>query len=125
MLVILLELMRVIIAAQVFLDEFNNKLLTPELSKKQLEELHSEALTLYKEYLSQDCVNFVGCPDEIVNDYYALIKDGVYNVARLRTSKPLYQAYEHTFTVLEKIWLPSFFHSNEVLLFYYDKNDVF
>jgi hypothetical protein len=49
-----------------------------------------------------------------VDDYYALIKDGVYSVAKLRTSKPLYQAYEHTFTTLEKLWLPAFFHSNEV-----------
>ncbi|RZB40834.1 sorting nexin-14-like [Asbolus verrucosus] len=94
-------------------DEFNNKLLTPDLSKKQLEELHSEALTLYKEYLKKDSLNFIGCSDGIVDDYYTLLKDGVYSVAKLRTSKPLYQAYEHTFTLLESVWLPSFFHSNE------------
>ncbi|XP_966626.3 sorting nexin-14 isoform X1 [Tribolium castaneum] len=94
-------------------DEFNNKLLTPDLTKKQLEELHSEALTLYKEYLNKNTINFIGCSDEIIDNYYSLLKDGVYNVAKLRTSKPLYQAYEHTFNVLEKVWCPSFFHSNE------------
>lgn len=95
-------------------DEFNNKLLTPDLTKKQLEDLHSEALTLYREYLNKDNINFIACPDEIIESYYSLLKDGVYNVAKLRTSKPLYQAYEHTFNVLEQVWLPAFFHSNEV-----------
>lgn len=98
-------------------DDFNNRLLRPDLSKKQLEELHSEALNLYKEYLSKNCVNFIGCSEDIVEDYYCLIKGGVYNVAKLRTSKPLFQAYEHTFNVLETVWLPSFFHSNEVIQF--------
>lgn len=97
-----------------FLDEFNNKLLTPDLAKEQLEELHAEAMTLYREYLNKDCINFIGCSDDIIVDFLSLLQNGVYSVTKLRTSKPLFQAYEYTFTVLETVWLPAFFHSNEV-----------
>ncbi|XP_030750868.1 sorting nexin-14-like isoform X2 [Sitophilus oryzae] len=93
-------------------DDFNTKLLTPDLTKKQLEDLHSQAISLYKEYLSEDSISFIGCSKEICDQFNGLIKD-IYSVAQLRTSKPLYQAYEYAFNYLESIWLPHFFHSNE------------
>ncbi|XP_066140261.1 sorting nexin-14-like isoform X2 [Euwallacea fornicatus] len=93
-------------------DDFNTKLLTPDLSKKQLEGLHVQALNLYKEYLNADSFNFIGCSSEICAEFSDLIED-IYSVAKLRTSKPLYQAYEFAFNQLEAFWLPHFFHSNE------------
>ncbi|KAF7270619.1 hypothetical protein GWI33_016415 [Rhynchophorus ferrugineus] len=93
-------------------DDFNTKLLTPDLTKKQLEELHSQAMTLYKEYLHEESYNFIGCSRQICEEYSALIKD-IYTVAELRTSKPLYQAYEYNLSYLETVWLPQFFHSDE------------
>lgn len=99
------------------LDEFNNKLLTPDLSKQQLENLHNEATKLYKEYFLSETPNFIGCSQEIVDNYKEMLTAGVYSVAKFRTSEPLYQAYEYALNILENELLPSFFLSNEVTLF--------
>ncbi|KRT81499.1 hypothetical protein AMK59_5266, partial [Oryctes borbonicus] len=94
-------------------EQFNVKLILPDLSKRQLENLHTEALNLYKIYISPKSPDFIGCPDDIVTDLYRLLEEGVYNVAKLRTSEPLYKAYDHAFGVLENNHLPEFYHSNE------------
>lgn len=96
------------------LDEFNTKLLTPDLSKKELENLHKEATKLYTEYFNVHNENFIGCSAEIINNFHQLLQGGVYDVAKFCTSEPLYQAYEHALNILEKDYLPQFFHSNEV-----------
>ncbi|KAJ8981392.1 hypothetical protein NQ317_002586 [Molorchus minor] len=94
-------------------DDFNVKLLTPDLPKKQLEALHTEAVKLYKDYLDKESFDFIGCPVNITEDFNYTVKD-ISSVHRLtKLSKILYRAYEHTFTILENIWLPQFFHSNE------------
>lgn len=95
-------------------EQFNVKLILPDLSKRQLENLHTEALNLYKIYISPKSPDFIGCTDDIVTDLYRLLDEGVYNVAKLRTSEPLYKAYDHAFGVLENNHLPEFYHSNEV-----------
>ncbi|CAH0546449.1 unnamed protein product [Brassicogethes aeneus] len=94
-------------------DEFNQLLLKPDLTKEQLEKLHTDAQKLYKEYLYKDSVNYIRCSENISNEFNSLIKEGVHNIAKLRTSTPLFMAYEHTFSVLENIWLPQFYHSSE------------
>lgn len=99
---------------QKFLDEFNTHLLKPDLSKAQLEKLHNDATKLYNEYLNEGSVNFISCTPDICAEFSGLIKEGVHNIAKLRTSTPLFSAYEHTFNVLENTWLPQFFHSSEV-----------
>lgn len=96
------------------LDEFNTKLLTPDLSKKELENLHKEANKLYKEYFDSNNENFIGCSERIIKNFHHLLQGGVYDVAKFCTSEPLYQAYEHSLNLLEKDYLPQFFHSNEV-----------
>lgn len=98
----------------IFVDEFNNKLLTPDLSKKQLENLHAEATRLYNEYFDTNNTSFIGCSMEIVENFQKLLNEGVYQVAKFRTSEPLYQAYEHALSILENELLLPFFHSNEV-----------
>lgn len=96
------------------LDEFNTKLLTPDLSKKELENLHKEATTLYNEYFDARNLNFICCSEDIIKNFHHLLQGGVYDVAKFSTSEPLYQAYEHALNILEKDYLPQFFHSNEV-----------
>ncbi|KAJ8911435.1 hypothetical protein NQ315_005968 [Exocentrus adspersus] len=94
-------------------DDFNTKLLTPNLSKKQLEELHSDATKLYKDYLDKESVNFIGCSDDILADFCQLISETHITEKLRKLSKLLYRAYDYTFNELESIWLPQFFHSNE------------
>lgn len=91
-------------------------LLTPDLSKKQVEELHVDALKLYKDYLNKESYNFISCPTDILQELDYLVQD-YYSVEKLtKLSKLLYKAYDHTFTILENVWLPKFFHSSEVCL---------
>lgn len=97
-----------------FTDDFNTKMLTPDLSKKQIEELHEDALRLYKEYLDKDSYNFISCPTDISLDFEYLVKE-YYSIEKLtKSSKLLYKAYDYTFTALETVWLSKFFHSSEV-----------
>lgn len=80
-----------------------------------MENLHLEATRLYKLYLSSDSADFVGCPDKIISKLNNLLEEGVYNVFKLRTSEPLFQAFDFVFSILENEWLPLFYHSNEVI----------
>ncbi|CAG9818827.1 unnamed protein product [Phaedon cochleariae] len=91
-------------------DDFNFKLLMPDLSKKQLDELHSDAQKLYGEYLFRGSFSFINCPSEISEAFQFAMKNPE---ELLDLSKLLYTAYDHTFNSLECEWLPQFFHSNE------------
>lgn len=94
-------------------DDFNAKLLTPELNKRQIEELHSDASKLYKEYLDKNSFSFIGCPSEISENFNLLMQD-VYAAEKLsKLSKLLYTAYDFVYNILETVWLSQFFHSNE------------
>ncbi|XP_022915727.2 sorting nexin-14-like isoform X2 [Onthophagus taurus] len=95
------------------IEEFNNKLITPDLSKRQLESLHVEAYNIYKIYINDCSPDYIGCPQEISKAFSELLEGGMYNVARLRTSEPLFQAYDYAYSVLESEYLPDFHHSNE------------
>ncbi|CAG9861895.1 unnamed protein product [Phyllotreta striolata] len=94
-------------------DDFNSKMLMPELSKKQIEELHNDALKLYKEYLDKSSFSYISCPSDISEDFKFLMQD-IYAVEKIsKLSKLLCAAYEFVFNILENVWLPQFFHSNE------------
>ncbi|XP_057664607.1 sorting nexin-14-like isoform X1 [Diorhabda carinulata] len=94
-------------------DDFNTKLLTPELTKKQIEELNNEASKLFKEYLDRNSFSFIGCPSDVSDEFELIIRD-VYVVEKLsKLSKLLYTAYDFVYNILETVWLPQFFHSNE------------
>lgn len=90
------------------------KLLTPDLSKKQVEELHLDALKLYKDYMDKESYNFIYCTPDLLQDFDYLIQE-YHSVEKLtKLSKLIYKAYDHTFALLETVWLPKFFHSSEV-----------
>lgn len=84
-----------------------------------MEELHSDALKLYKDYLDKDSYNFINCPSNIFNEFSYLMKE-YHSIEKLtKLSRLLYKAYDHTFSALEEVWLPQFFHSSEVRQFFY------
>lgn len=98
----------------IVVEEFNVKLLSPELTRGQLENLHAEATNIFKRYFEEKSCECIRCSKDIASRFEQLLNDGVYNVAKLRTSEPLYEAYDYAFGTLEADWLPKFFHSNEV-----------
>lgn len=103
-----------LIKQKYFSEDFNGKLLTPDLSKLQLETLHDEALNLYKSYFDKKSSDYIECSEKISLRLKELLSDGRYSVAKLRTTEPLYEAYDYAFGILENEWLPPFFYSNEV-----------
>ncbi|GLV46764.1 hypothetical protein CBL_13537 [Carabus blaptoides fortunei] len=94
-------------------EEFNRKLLTPDLSKKDLDALHLEANQLHQLYLKEYSSDYIGCPSDIASSFETLLQGGAQNIPILRTSPPLYKAYDYAFGILETRWLPLFYHSDE------------
>lgn len=95
-------------------EEFNIKLLSPELTETEDQNLHAEASNLFELYFEEESSSYLGCPKSVGVRFRQLLNDGVHKVAKLRTSEPLYEAYDYAFGVLETEWLGHFFHSNEV-----------
>ncbi|XP_025833224.1 sorting nexin-14 isoform X2 [Agrilus planipennis] len=95
------------------IEEFNDKLLNPDLTKKELESIHESAQNLYKMYFDSESFEYIGCSQQIATEFKHLLQKGIYNIVKLRTSEPLYQAYDYAYSHLECEWLPLFFHSNE------------
>lgn len=95
-------------------EDFNLKLLTPELSKLELDVLHKEATQIFHLYLQETSSDFIGCPSHISFSVEKLLNAGPNGIPKFRTSTPLYKAYDYAFNILEIEWLPVFFHSDEV-----------
>lgn len=82
--------------------------------KKDLDALHLEANQLHQLYLKEHSSDYIGCPPEIALSFETLLLGGSQNIPMLRTSPPLYKAYDYAFGILETKWLPLFYHSDEV-----------
>ena len=50
----------------IFAEEFNSKILTPELSPKQIEKLHMELATLYDMYFAPNSIDRIMFDEDIV-----------------------------------------------------------
>lgn len=84
-------------------DQFNKRMLRPEIPSHELDILYRDAWDIYSVYFSKhspDCIHF---EPELVNQ---LRKDLSKDVIKLQNSKPLNQAYEQTYNLLEnKYWI--------------------
>lgn len=94
-------------------EEFNDKILHPELSDSELQSLHGEVVHIYETYCldeSIDKINF----DPFIVEEIKNIAEGPYNgVVKLQTMTSLFEAYEHVLSLLEKVFTPMFCHSDE------------
>lgn len=94
-------------------EEFNDKILHPELSDSELQSLHGEVVHIYETYCldeSIDKINF----DPFIVEEIKNIAEGPYNgVVKLQTMTCLFEAYEHVLSLLEKVFTPMFCHSDE------------
>eukprot|EP00069_Balaena_mysticetus_P020779 bmy_13018T0 len=77
-------------------EEFNDRILRPELSNDEMLSLHEELQKIYKTY----------CLDEIAEGPYI-------DVVKLQTMRCLFEAYEHVLSLLENVFTPMFCHSDE------------
>lgn len=91
-------------------DQFNKRMLRPNISSEELDVLYSDAWDIFSVYFSShspDCISFD--PELVSQLRKVLSKD----VIKLLNSKPLYQAYEQTYTILENVYWVEFHNSDE------------
>lgn len=91
-------------------DQFNKRMLRPDISSQELDLLYRDAWDIFSVYFSShspDCISFE--PELVSQLRKVLSKD----VIKLQNSKPLYQAYEQTYSTLENRYWTEFHNSNE------------
>ncbi|XP_063864110.1 sorting nexin-14-like isoform X2 [Scylla paramamosain] len=92
-------------------EDFNRHILDPDLTTEQLEQLHHDALELYHTYMVASALDHIKFPTHIVAHIREIVHAEVKDIVKLRTTRPLFQAYEHAYNLLEREYLPLFMHS--------------
>ncbi|KAL3842670.1 hypothetical protein ACJMK2_020660 [Sinanodonta woodiana] len=94
-------------------EEFNKRILNPELSQSELVVLHNSAKELYHNYCSPQALDRIKFEESVVEELKDIIEGPPHHVIRLRTSTPLFKAYEHVYNLLSKTFLPLYHQSEE------------
>uniref|UniRef100_A0A7N9AJY1 Sorting nexin 14 n=1 Tax=Mastacembelus armatus TaxID=205130 RepID=A0A7N9AJY1_9TELE len=93
-------------------EEFNNKILSPELTDPELRHLHGEVRQIHETYCLDESVDKISFDPIIVEEIR--ISAGPYSgVVKLQTMPCLFEAYEHVLSLLERVFTPMFCHSDE------------
>ncbi|XP_062980976.1 sorting nexin-14 isoform X2 [Elgaria multicarinata webbii] len=100
---------------QFYLDveQFNDRILQPELSDSEMMSLHEEVQKIYKTYCLDESIDKIRFDPFIVEEIQS-IADGPYiEVVKLQTMRCFFEAYEHVFSLLDSVFTPRFCHSSE------------
>uniref|UniRef100_A0A4W6ESG9 Sorting nexin 14 n=1 Tax=Lates calcarifer TaxID=8187 RepID=A0A4W6ESG9_LATCA len=98
---------------QFCLAEFNDKILSPELSDSELQRLHGEVLHIYETYCLDESIDKISFDPFIVEEIRNIAKGPYTDVVKLQTIPCLFEAYEHVLSLLERVFTPMFCHSDE------------
>uniref|UniRef100_A0A8C8SNT7 Sorting nexin-14 n=1 Tax=Pelusios castaneus TaxID=367368 RepID=A0A8C8SNT7_9SAUR len=94
-------------------EEFNDRILQPELSNVEKISLHKEVQKIFKTYCLDESIDKIRFDPFIVEEIQR-IADGQYaDVVKLQTMRCLFEAYEHVLSLLENVFTPMFCHSDE------------
>ncbi|XP_067005138.2 sorting nexin-14 [Anabrus simplex] len=94
-------------------EEFNRKMLNPELNAQDLENIYKEAWDLYSVYFSPASPDRIPFNPSVVDEMYAVLMEPAENIVKLRTTPPLFQAYEFAYSQLENSLGPLFHQSDD------------
>ncbi|XP_041661145.1 sorting nexin-14 isoform X2 [Cheilinus undulatus] len=94
-------------------EEFNDKILSPELSDSELQRLHGEVVHIYETYCLDESIDKISFDQFIVEEIRNIAKGPYSSVVKLQTMRCLFEAYEHVLSLLEKVFTPMFCHSDE------------
>ncbi|XP_062293083.1 sorting nexin-14-like isoform X2 [Scomber scombrus] len=94
-------------------EEFNDKILSPELSDSELQRLHGEVLHIYETYCLDESIDKISFDPFIVEEIKNIAKGPYTGVVKLQTMRCLFEAYEHVLSLLERVFTPMFCHSDE------------
>ncbi|XP_060948054.1 sorting nexin-14-like isoform X1 [Limanda limanda] len=94
-------------------EEFNDKILSPELSDSELQRLHGEVLHIYETYCLDESIDKISFDPFIVEEIRNIATGPYGGVVKLQTMRCLFEAYEHVLSLLERVFTPMFCHSDE------------
>ncbi|XP_052800556.1 sorting nexin-14-like [Mya arenaria] len=94
-------------------EDFNKKILDPELSQQDLEKLHASVRELYRNYLAPNAPDKIKLDESIVTELQEIVDGDPEDVIQLRRSTPMFRAYEHVYNLLNHTFLPLFHQSEE------------
>jgi len=95
-------------------EEFNDRILRPELSNDEMLSLHEELQKIYKTYCLDESIDKIRFDPFIVEEIQKIAEGPYIDVVKLQTMRCLFEAYEHVLSLLENVFTPMFCHSDEV-----------
>uniref|UniRef100_A0A3P8U0B0 Sorting nexin 14 n=1 Tax=Amphiprion percula TaxID=161767 RepID=A0A3P8U0B0_AMPPE len=94
-------------------EEFNDRILCPELSDSEKMMLHEEVKKIYETYCLDESVDKIRFDPFIVEEIRNIAEGPYAEVVKLQTMRCLFEAYEHVLSLLENVFTPMFCHSDE------------
>uniref|UniRef100_A0A8C7DBZ5 Sorting nexin 14 n=1 Tax=Oncorhynchus kisutch TaxID=8019 RepID=A0A8C7DBZ5_ONCKI len=87
-------------------EEFNDKILCPELSEAELQRLHGEVQHVYETYCLEESIDKISFDRFIVEEIRNIAEGPYEGVVKLQTMRCLFEAYEHVLSLLESVFTP-------------------
>ncbi|KAG7331700.1 hypothetical protein KOW79_005669 [Hemibagrus wyckioides] len=94
-------------------EEFNDKILCPELSDSEMQSLHSEVQKIYVTYCLEESIDKISFDPFIIEEIRNIAEGPYQDVVKLQKMPCLFEAYEHVLSLLENVFTPMFCHSDE------------
>ncbi|KAL4624026.1 sorting nexin-14-like isoform X1 [Arapaima gigas] len=94
-------------------EEFNDRILCPELADSEMMLLHEEVVKIYKTYCLDESVDKIRFDPFIVEEIRQIAEGPYTGVVKLQTMRCLFEAYEQVLSLLENVFTPMFCHSDE------------
>uniref|UniRef100_K7G123 Sorting nexin 14 n=1 Tax=Pelodiscus sinensis TaxID=13735 RepID=K7G123_PELSI len=94
-------------------EEFNDRILQPELSDTEKKSLHDEVKKIYETYCLDESIDKIRFDPFIVEEIQKIANGEYVDVVKLQTMRCLFEAYEHVLSLLENVFTPMFCHSDE------------
>uniref|UniRef100_A0A8C5FQR0 Sorting nexin 14 n=1 Tax=Gadus morhua TaxID=8049 RepID=A0A8C5FQR0_GADMO len=94
-------------------EEFNDQILSPELTDAQKVLLHEEVRKIYTTYCLEESLDKIRFHSFIVEEIRNIAEGPYGEVVKLQTMRCLFEAYEHVLSLLENVFTPMFCHSDE------------
>uniref|UniRef100_A0A673KW52 Sorting nexin-14-like n=1 Tax=Sinocyclocheilus rhinocerous TaxID=307959 RepID=A0A673KW52_9TELE len=94
-------------------EEFNDRILCPDLSDMEMQRLHEEVLKIYETYCLEESIDKISFDPFIIEEIHNIAQGPYTGVVKLQTMPCLFEAYEHVLSLLENVFTPMFCHSDE------------
>ncbi|XP_030054992.1 sorting nexin-14 isoform X2 [Microcaecilia unicolor] len=94
-------------------EEFNDRILQPELTEEEMIPLHEEVKKIFQTYCLDESIDKIRFDPFIVEEIERIAEGPYSDVVKLQTMRCLFEAYEYVLSLLENVFTPMFSHSDE------------